>query len=78
MSSTLIGGLGFVTLGDRLTGRMADSDSVDRGSNPRLPVNGSSWSVAQRQQRRSYKAKVVGSIPTAPIFFIWSFERLGS
>src|SRR5690349_3346133 len=46
---------------------MADSDSVDRGSNPRLPVCDGSWSVAQRQQRRSYKAEVVGSIPTAPI-----------
>lgn len=29
----------FFKLGDRLIGRMADSDSVDRGSNPRLPAN---------------------------------------
>jgi hypothetical protein len=29
---------GFWKLGDRLIGRMADSDPVDRGSNPRLPV----------------------------------------
>src|SRR5262245_24025327 len=45
---------------------MADSDSVDRGSNPRLPV-GFFRSVAQRQKRLSYKEDVVGSIPTAPI-----------
>jgi hypothetical protein len=35
-------------LGDRLIGRMADSDPVGRGSNPRLPV-GFFRSVAQRQ-----------------------------
>jgi hypothetical protein len=32
------GGSGCLKLGDRLTGRMADSDSVDRGSNPCLPA----------------------------------------
>jgi hypothetical protein len=36
--STPAGGPGCLKLGDRLTGRMADSDSADRGSNPRLPV----------------------------------------
>jgi hypothetical protein len=41
------GGSGCLKLGDRLIGRMADSDSVDRGSNPRLPVE-FFRSVAQR------------------------------
>jgi hypothetical protein len=47
VGSTPTGGSGCLKLGDRLIGRMADSDSVDRGSNPRLPV-GFFRSVAQR------------------------------
>ena len=39
--------IGLGILGDRLIGRMADSDSVDRGSSPRLSVF--RRSVAQRQ-----------------------------
>jgi hypothetical protein len=60
-------------LGGRLIGRTADSESANRGSNPRLPV-GFFRSVAQRQQHRSYKPEVVGSIPTAPI---WGCSQTG-
>src|SRR6266542_2470638 len=60
------GGSGCLKLGDRLIGRTADSESANRGSNPRLPV-GFFRSVAQRLQRPPYKRDVVGSIPTAPI-----------
>jgi hypothetical protein len=60
-------------LGGRLIGRTADSESANRGSNPRLPVE-FFRSVAQRQQHRSYKPEVVGSIPTAPI---WGCSQIG-
>ena len=64
---------GGFDLGGRLIGRTADSESANRGSNPRLPV-GFFRSVAQRQQHRSYKPEVVGSIPTAPI---WGCSQTG-
>jgi hypothetical protein len=67
---------GFQILGDRLTGRTAGPDPVDRGSNPRLPV-GFFRSVAQRQQRPPYKRDVVGSIPTAPISSFWGCSQIG-
>lgn len=61
MSSNLIGGF---FLRDRPTGRTADSESANRGSNPRLSVF---RNVAQRQEPWSYKPVVVGSSPTVPI-----------
>lgn len=63
MSSTLIGGF----LRDRPTGRTADSDSANRGSNPRLSVIGNYRNVAQWPKHWSYKPAVVGSILTVPI-----------
>ena len=61
-------------MGDRSTGRTADSESANRGSNPRLPVIGSYRNVAQRPEHWSYKPAVVGSIPTVPIFTNCLFE----